>query len=64
MTTKYEESKPTNTDLSQTRRSALKKMLVGTGVVAGAAALPDKWAKPIVDKVLVPAHAQTSTTTP
>lgn len=42
------------------RRKALKKMLVGAGVAAGAAGLPSKWAKPVVDKVLVPAHAQTS----
>lgn len=64
MAIKHEESQqPDSTPLSQTRRSALKKMLVGTGVAAGAAALPSKWTKPIVDKVLVPAHAQTSTTT-
>jgi hypothetical protein len=35
-------------------------MLVGTGVAAGALTLPGKWVKPVVDKVLVPAHAQTS----
>ena len=65
MAIKHEESQqPNNPPLSQTRRSALKQMLVGTGVAAGAAVLPDKWSKPMVDKVLVPAHAQTSTTTP
>ena len=61
MTLNHENSqRPINPPLSQTRRSALKKMLVGAGMAAGAAALPDKWAKPVADKVLVPAHAQTS----
>ena len=61
MAIKHEEPQQSNsTPISQTRRSALKKMLVGTGVAAGTALLPERWAKPIVDKVLVPAHAQTS----
>lgn len=58
-----ESSTSDRSTVSQTRRSALKKMLVGTGVAAGAAVLPDKWTKPVVDRILVPAHAQTSTTT-
>lgn len=61
MASKNEESpQPNNTPLSQTRRSALKKMLVGTGVAAGTVALPSEWTKPLVDRVLVPTHAQTS----
>jgi hypothetical protein len=54
---------PNDTTLSQARRSALKKILVGTSVAVGAAVVPSKWAKPIVNRVMVPAHAQTSPTT-
>ena len=42
------------------RRDALKKILVGAGVVTGAQLLPDEWTKPVVDSIIVPAHAQSS----
>ena len=42
------------------RRDALKKILVGAGVVTGSQLLPDEWTKPIVDSIIVPAHAQSS----
>ncbi len=51
---------PSNTPDSRARRAALKKMIVGTGVATGVALLPERWAKPVVDRVQVPAHAQTS----
>jgi hypothetical protein len=41
-------------------RKALKKIALGGTIAAGASALPPQWVKPIVDKVVVPAHAQTS----
>ncbi len=66
MTSKYEtgsEQADVQSPPGSSRRAALKKMLVGTGAVAGAVALPGKWTQPLVDKVLVPAHAQTSPTT-
>jgi hypothetical protein len=44
------------------RRKALRKLLVGGGIVGASTQLPDKWMKPLVDSVLVPAHAQTSVT--
>ena len=44
------------------RRKALRKLLVGGGIVGASTQLPDKWTKPLVDSVLVPAHAQTSVT--
>ena len=44
----------------KTRRDALRKILAGTGVVAGAKALPEKWTKPVVNSIIVPAHAQTT----
>ncbi len=54
-------------DLSQppeqptARRKALKKLLVGSGAaVAASQTLPTKWTKPVVDSVILPAHAQTT----
>jgi hypothetical protein len=44
------------------RRQVLKKILLGGGLAAGSAILPDKWAKPVVDVIVAPAHAQTSPT--
>lgn len=42
-------------------RRRLIKVLAGTGsVVLGAKFLPEKWAKPVVDSVVLPAHAQLS----
>ena len=44
---------------SEERRRAVKNILAGSGVVAGAAAT-SQWSKPIIDAVMLPAHAQTS----
>jgi hypothetical protein len=41
------------------RRSSLRKILVGAGVLGGASSA-DKWTKPVVDSVLLPAHGQSS----
>ena len=41
----------------QSRRDALKKLAIATGV--GAAATTE-WAKPVVNGIIVPAHAQTT----
>lgn len=41
------------------RRTALKKILAGGGVAA-AGSLPAKWTKPVVDAVVLPAHAVAS----
>ncbi|HHB76531.1 MAG TPA: twin-arginine translocation signal domain-containing protein [Desulfobulbus sp.] len=58
--------------VDQSRRKALKKMAVGTAV-AGTLAVSSKWSKPVVNSIILPAHAQatnaqgpvsTSTTTP
>jgi hypothetical protein len=40
------------------RRRLLKEAMLG-GIV-GAALLPERWARPVVEAVVVPAHAQTS----
>lgn len=44
---------------SEARRSTLKTLLAGGGVL-GLGALPKEWSKPVVDAVFLPAHAQTS----
>ena len=42
------------------RRQALQKIIAGAGMVAGYHVLPDKWIRPVVDKMVLPAHAATS----
>lgn len=42
------------------RRQALKKILAGSSIVGASAVVPDKWVKPVVDVVVLPAHAQPS----
>lgn len=42
------------------RRSVLKKMVVGGGVAATAKMMPDEWQKPVVESVILPAHAGVS----
>ena len=42
------------------RRRALKSMLAAGGVVTAGSVLPQKWTRPIVKAVILPAHAQAS----
>jgi len=44
------------------RRTLLKKMGAGGGVLATASAVPGEWTKPIVKGILLPAHAETTAT--
>ena len=44
---------------NQGRRKAVKSIAAGAGIVAAAGSI-DKWGKPIINSVMVPAHAQTS----
>ena len=37
---------------------------IGVGSIASLAVMPVKWSKPIVDSVILPVHAQTSTIVP
>ncbi|MBI3796006.1 MAG: nucleotidyltransferase family protein, partial [Deltaproteobacteria bacterium] len=47
------------------RRAALLKILAGGGAIAGAKLLPSAWTKPIINTIIVPAHAQmTGATSP
>lgn len=55
-------AKKTKTEQSETvrgRRRLLQVLSFG-GVAAAAKTLPDQWTKPVVDQVLLPAHAQMS----
>ena len=45
---------------SESRRKLLKSIAAGTGAVVAGKSLPEIWTKPVVDSVLLPAHAQTS----
>lgn len=42
------------------RRRAVRRILAGGGLIAGSQAMPGEWSKPVVDAVLLPAHAATS----
>lgn len=42
------------------RRRLLKSVVAGGGVLATGKLLPENWARPVVESVLLPAHAQTS----
>jgi len=44
----------------QPRRKLLKSIIAGSGAILAGKSLPDSWAKPVVDSVMLPAHAQTS----
>lgn len=42
------------------RRKLLKSVVAGGGAVTVAKMLPDQWARPVVDSVMLPSHATTS----
>ena len=45
---------------SESRRKLLKSIAAGRGAIVAGKSLPENWTKPVVDSVLLPAHAQTS----
>ena len=47
-------------DKQKQRRAALKKLATGTGALGAASALPKTWTKPVVDSIILPAHAATT----
>ena len=42
------------------RRRILKKMAVGGGIVTASQVMPERWTKPVIDSVILPAHARSS----
>lgn len=47
-------------DDGSSRRKLLKSIAAGSGAVVAGKTLPEKWTRPAIDSVLLPAHAQTS----
>lgn len=47
---------------NESRRKLLKSIAAGSGAVVVGKSLPESWSKPVVDSVLLPAHAETSQT--
>ena len=45
---------------NENRRKLLKSIAAGSGAVIAGKSLPESWSKPVVDSVMLPAHAQTS----
>ncbi|MGH1542669.1 MAG: hypothetical protein ACRBHB_19775 [Arenicella sp.] len=56
-------NKMSHTQVSKARRKVLTTFAIGGGVVAASQA-PHKWVKPVLNSVILPAHAQTSVTAP
>lgn len=55
------DSKDADGAKKQARRDVLKGgVVVGGAAVAAALSMPKKWTRPLVEAVIVPAHAQTS----
>ena len=46
--------------ITENRRKLLKSVAAGGGAIIAGKTLPEKWTKPAVDAVMLPAHAQTS----
>jgi hypothetical protein len=42
------------------RRSAMRKIAISAGVLAGISVLPERWTRPIIGQIVLPAHAATS----
>ena len=46
------------------RRKLLKTIVSGGGAIVAGKSLPENWTKPVVDSVMLPAHAETSPAEP
>ncbi len=49
-----------NNKIVENRRKLLKSVAAGGGAILAGRTLPEKWGRPVVDSVLLPAHAQAS----
>jgi hypothetical protein len=45
---------------SEKRRKLLKSIAAGSSAIIAGKSLPENWSRPVVDAVMLPAHAQTS----
>jgi hypothetical protein len=45
---------------SESRRKLLKSIAAGSGAIVAGKSLPESWSRPVVDSVMLPAHAQIS----
>jgi len=45
---------------NESRRKLLKSIAAGSGAIVAGKSLPESWSRPVVDSVMLPAHAQTS----
>ena len=48
----------------KSRRKLLKSIAAGSGAIVAGKNLPESWSRPVVDSVMLPAHAETTTPTP
>jgi hypothetical protein len=48
---------------NESRRKLLKSIAAGSGAIVAGKSLPESWSKPVLDSVMLPAHAQTSNLT-
>jgi hypothetical protein len=55
-----EETKMTDKQSNDSRRKLLKSIAAGSGAVVAGKSLPESWTKPVVDSILLPAHAATT----
>ncbi len=60
MTDHKKETAPQSDPKSSERRKAIKKIGIGIGAIAGISALPEKWTRPVIGQIVLPAHAATS----
>ena len=49
---------------NESRRKLLKSVAAGSGAIVASKSLPESWSRPVVDSVMLPAHAQTSPSSP
>ena len=60
MPTRREGNVMSDTNAPEGRRRLLKALAVGGGAVVVGASLPAAWTKPVIESVVLPAHAQAS----
>lgn len=47
-------------EIDKGRRKAMAKIAIGVGAIAGTYVLPEKWTRPIIGQMVLPANAATS----